>query len=167
MVIIFSLLKWATFCKHPDWDGLTDAEIVGLVQRKRYVVCSDHFFPGDLKWIASGQRRQPRDGSVVPTIFGSAFDDTNGNELSHLAPPPDKFAARLQGLRHAASNPWFEQSDKDNLSNDDDFEERDYEELLSEIEARFEVETSNLDGKTSRPGMRNNKFLNSKFYLFH
>jgi THAP domain len=126
------------FCQHPDF--LVDAtrsqsETISSVKGRRFIVCSTHFFQSDFDIRNDGKRRLQ--AGAVPTLFGSLLNDSIGAEVSPIRPPKDKRAARLQGLLQGVSN--------NTDHSEDSLEDRDSAGVLSEIEARFEGNNSNLD----------------------
>lgn len=99
-------------------------------------MCSNHFHSTDFKKTKTGKRTLVDDAR--PVVYGSAVTDINGFEVSPIKPPQDKHAARLQGLRPNVSN--------DSNYSDVSFGGRDSASDLSQIEARFEEISSNLEG---------------------
>lgn len=132
------MIKWANFCQHPDFnkEGYSKEQIISKIKSRRYLVCSSHFLSTDFKTTKTGKRNLVDDAR--PVVYGSAVTDKNGFEVSPIKPSQDKHAARLQGLRPNVSN--------DSNYSDVSFGGRDSASDLSQIEARFEEISSNLEG---------------------
>jgi THAP domain len=136
--VFFSLIKWMNFSQHPDFitnKATSVEEVISQVKSRRYIICSSHFVEVDFKIWKDGKRHL-RDGAM-PSLYGSLLNDSFGAEVSPIRPPKDKRAARLQGLLQGVSN--------NTDHSEDSLEDRDSAGVLSEIEARFEGNNSNLD----------------------